>query len=76
MQINYFNTYLIKIENYVLLLISQMSFFPNIYNMENEVIFILKERELKKNKVQKIIFVSTVISVSAILLLNLISYTF
>jgi len=44
--------------------------------MENEVVFMLKERELKKNKIQKILFVSTIISVSLILLLNILSFLF
>lgn len=44
--------------------------------MENEVIFMLKEREFKKDRFQRIIFVSTVISVSLILMLNLLSFLF
>jgi len=40
------------------------------------MIFMLNEREVKKNKVQKILFVSTVISVSVILILNLLSFLF
>jgi len=44
--------------------------------MENEVIFMLKERQLKKSKIQNLLFVTTVISVSIILLLNLLSFLF
>lgn len=40
------------------------------------MVFMLKEREVKKNKIQKILFVSTVISVTAILILNLLSFLF
>ena len=40
------------------------------------MVFMLKERELKKSKIQKILFVSTVVSVSVILILNLLSFLF
>jgi len=44
--------------------------------MENEAIFMLKERGLKKSRIQSILFISTIISVSAILFLNLVSFLF
>jgi hypothetical protein len=44
--------------------------------MENEMIFMLKEREIKKSKTQRVLFISTVISVSVILILNLLSFLF
>ncbi len=38
--------------------------------------FMLKKREIQKSKIQKFLFVSTVISVSVVLILNLLCFLF
>ena len=42
--------------------------------MNSEVIFDMKEKEIKKGKTKRLLFVSTVIVVLSIVILNLISF--
>ncbi len=42
--------------------------------MENDITFMLKEKEIKKDKFKKLVFISTIIIISIVLTLNLVSF--
>ena len=58
----------------MLTLISRNISFIDIYTMESEINFTIKDRELKRDRFKKRLFISAMITVFAILILNLLSF--